>query len=271
MELVLELRDLVHDHLGTRGMLHDLRPGVEQRRSDRDLMGLADHLPPDPHGRGLDVGARVGVPDRGWPVLVGRQARRAGLVLVHRLVQRDRPARRCGVGGLRGGDLRLDSLQPLGTRPGGDQLRGRRSARRGVRRLRRAPDPARVDQHLLVAPGRAVQQHLGVLARRRRRGDHRDPDHRPGPPPERRLRLHGDVQQLRVRRRLHHEPVLLGLRAAGRLPPDDVHGHGVRRLRARVRGDEGGRDGCGEGDLAVRLLLGDHRLVRAAGDHVRGG
>ena len=67
MELLLELRDLVHDHLGTRGMLYDLRPGVEQRRSDRDLMGLADHLPPDPHRRGLDVGARLGYPTAGGP------------------------------------------------------------------------------------------------------------------------------------------------------------------------------------------------------------
>ena len=32
MERVHELRDLVHDHLGPRRDLHDLRPGLERRR-----------------------------------------------------------------------------------------------------------------------------------------------------------------------------------------------------------------------------------------------
>ena len=41
------------------------------------------------------------------------------------------------------------------------------------------------DQHLLLAPGRAVQQHLGVLARDQGGDHHRHPDLRPGPPPER--------------------------------------------------------------------------------------
>ena len=80
LELVLQLRDLVHDHLGPRRLLHDLRPGVEQRRPDRHLVGLADHLRADPAGRVLDVRARVEVPDRGRHLLLGvlRSAARAG-------------------------------------------------------------------------------------------------------------------------------------------------------------------------------------------------
>ena len=95
--------------------------------------------------------------------------------------------------------VRLDAVQPLGPRPRRHQLRRRR--RRWARSswcsslMLIAP---RADQHLLVAPRRAVQQRVGVLARRRRRGDHRDPRLRPRPPPELRLRLHRDDQQLRA-------------------------------------------------------------------------
>ena len=39
LERVLQLRDLVHDHLDPRRLLHHLRAGVEQRRPDRDLAG----------------------------------------------------------------------------------------------------------------------------------------------------------------------------------------------------------------------------------------
>ena len=45
------------------------------------------------------------------------------------------------------------------------------------------------------------------------------------------------------------------LHPAHRLAPDDVHGHGLRRLGARGRGDEGRRDLCGEGRLAVGRAL----------------
>jgi hypothetical protein len=60
-----------------------------------------------------------------------------------------------------------------------------------------------------------------VVARGRRRGDHRDPDRRPGEPPERVVRLHRDDQQLGLQR--GH---VLALRAAARLPADAVHDHG---------------------------------------------
>ena len=166
------------------GLLHHLRPGVEQRRPDRDLVGLADHLRPDPARRVLDVRAGLGVPDRGRHLLVGVDARRPGLGLVHRLVQPRRPGRRRRLGRLRAARTFLYALaQPLRPRP-------RRSSTSPTRRTSSArrsccsrfdPGAARADQHLLVAAGRAVQQHLRLVARARRRGDHRDPDLRPRP------------------------------------------------------------------------------------------
>ena len=59
---------------------------------------------------------------------------------------------------------------------------------------------ARARQHLLVAPRRAVQQRLGLVARGRRRGDPRDPDRRARQPPELLVRVHRDDQQLGLRR-----------------------------------------------------------------------
>ena len=114
LELVLELRDLVHDHLGAGGVLHDLSPGLQQRRPDRDLVGLADHLRAHPHRGVLDVRARLGLPHRRRPVLVGGQARRSRLVLVHGLVQRHRALRCRRLGRLRLRDVRGQPFQPLG-------------------------------------------------------------------------------------------------------------------------------------------------------------
>ena len=58
------------------------------------------------------------------------------------------------------------------------------------------PRPLHAGQHLRrPAPG-AVQQHLGRLARARSRGDHRLARLRARQPPERRLRLHREAQQL---------------------------------------------------------------------------
>ena len=59
MDGIHELRDLVLDHLDPGRLLHHLRPGVEQRRPDRDLVGLADHLRLHPHHRPLHVGDPV--------------------------------------------------------------------------------------------------------------------------------------------------------------------------------------------------------------------
>ena len=73
-------------------------------RPGRDLVRLADHLRPRPAGRGLDGRADVGVPDCGWPVLVGGRAGRRRLELDDRLVQHRRPGRDRRIGRLRRGD-----------------------------------------------------------------------------------------------------------------------------------------------------------------------
>ena len=48
LERLLQLRDLVLDHLGPGRLLHHLRPGVEQRRPGGDLDRLAGDQPADP-------------------------------------------------------------------------------------------------------------------------------------------------------------------------------------------------------------------------------
>ena len=63
---------------------------------------------------------------------------------------------------------------------------------------------------------------------------------------------------------------VLVLRAAARLPAHAVHDHRLRRLGARVRGDQGRVGVRRARRVAVDLLLGADRLDRAAGDHLRG-
>ena len=177
--------------------------GVEQRRPDRDLDGLADHRGDHPHGRRQHVRAGLGLPHRRRPLLVGPQARRRRLVVVHRLVQRDRADRDRRLGRLRLRVLRDPALRPLGL---------------GSRASSTSPTTEHIIQeifwlyavilvlHALInifshRSDRAVHQHLGLVARDRN-GDHpRDPDLRPRPAPERQLRLHREDQQLRLRRR----------------------------------------------------------------------
>ena len=81
----------------------------------------------------------------------------------------------------------------------------------------------------------------------RRRGDPRDPLDRPRHSPERRLRLHRAVQPVRLLRRLDQQLRLLVLRAADRLPADDVHGDRLRRLGAHRRGDRRRRQSAAQG------------------------
>ncbi len=165
VELVLELRDLVHDHLGSRGLLHDVRSGVQQRRARCDLVGLADRQRAHPSAsRSACPSSSSAYPTAGgpywWADKLGGPGwswftgwfNVIGLVAVVASVDYVR------------GRVRLGALQPLGSGPRRGQLRRRR-------------DPGEIfvvfavilllhaaDQHLLVAPGRAVQQHLGVLA-----------------------------------------------------------------------------------------------------------
>ena len=111
-----------------------------------------------------------------WPPPIRRRAaptggpttRRPDLVLVHGLVQPARAGRHRRERGLVLRPVLHLRLQPLGPRLH-PQLRGRGLTRRDLHRVHGDPLPARDDQHLLVASGRAVQQHLGVLALRRRR------------------------------------------------------------------------------------------------------
>ena len=123
----------------------------------------------------------------------------------------------------------------------------------------------RTDQRLLEPARVAVQPDLGVVARDRRCGDRRDPAAGPGPPPELLVRVRPPDQQLGLQQR--H---VLVLRPAARLPADDVHDHRLRRVGSPLRGDARRRQVCGQGRVAVRLLLGRDRLDRAAGDHLRG-
>ena len=62
---------------------------------------------------------------------------------------------------------------------------------------------------------------------------------------------------------------VLVLRAAARLPADDVHDHRLRRVRPRLRGDDRSRRVGAQGRLALGLLLGRDRLVPAAGADLR--
>ena len=191
VERIPELRDLVHDHLGPRRLLHDLLPGVEQRRPGRDLVGLADHLGLHPDHRVLHVRARLGDADRGRDLLLVGQARQPRLGLVHGLVQPARPDRDPRVGRLLRRAVPLQHSRLLQRRrPRGELRRGARRpglarADRDVRDLRDHPADPHRDQHPRQPPRRGLQQHLGVVAHRRRDGDHRPADLRPEPPPER--------------------------------------------------------------------------------------
>ena len=200
LELVLQLRDLVHDHLGPRRLLHHLRPGVEQRRPDRDLVGLADHLRPHPARGVLHVRARVGVPDRGRHLLVGVQARRpaagAGSPAGSTSSGWSASSRRSTTPPPRSWTR---SLEPLRRRRRRHRLRRRPSGILGETFVLFVADPRapRADQHLLVAARRAasttsrcgwhvfgVAVIVAILV------------FVPDQPPERRLRLHRHDQQL---------------------------------------------------------------------------
>ena len=222
--------------------------------------------PAHPDRRRQHVRAHLGLPDRRRPLLVGAQARRPGLVVVHGLVQRGRADRHRRLGG-----LLLRVLRDLACSASGA----------GTSASSTSPTTLHVlaeifwvfvlilgihaliniySSHLVAlfssisvfwhVVGMAVI--IGILI------------FVPGPAPERRLRLHRADQPLR----LPDEHVLV-VHPARRVPPDHVHDHRLRRLGARLRGDPRGRAGGGQGRLAVGRHLGADRLVRAAGDHLR--
>ncbi len=220
-----------------------------------------------PAGGVLDGRTGLGDAHRGRDLLLVLQARRGRLGLVHRLVQPDRPGGRDRLGRLR--RRHVLELHPVVLRTAlpGCQLCPRERPGRAsphVRAVRDHPGGSRSDQHLLLAPGGVVHQDLGVVARDRGAGDHRDPDRGPEPPPELRVRVRPPDQPLRFQ-----QPHVLVLRAAARVPADHVHDHRLRRLGAHLRGDQRRRRGRAQGRVAVGVLLGRVRLGGAAGTDLR--
>ena len=174
---------------------------------------------PDHHGRVLDVGADLGVPDRGRPVLVGQRPRRTRLELDDRLVQHRRPDRHRRLGRLRRGHLPRGDAQPLRGRHLRHELRRHRA------RPARDLDPVRADSdrlHDRQHPPRPLhpvdEQRLGRLAPARRRDRHRPAGLRSRQPPGPELRLQRAHQQQRSLRGLDDGARLLGAGAARRLP-----------------------------------------------------
>ena len=243
MERVLELRDLVLDHLHPGRLLHHLRAGAQERWPDRDLDRLAADLRADPVCRLVDVRARVRVPDGGRHLLLGVQAGWRRMGLVHRLVQPHRPGRGGGLGGVRLSDLPDEPARPLRS-PLHLQLRqGRSRDERSLQRARQLrpvrvhPRRRRADQRLPQPPRVGPVQLLGVVERARRGRDRGDPDRGALPPRELLLRVRPQGQRIGIRRRRGWRGQILVLRASARLPSDDVHDHRLRRLRTHIRGD----------------------------------
>ena len=177
---LLELRDLVLDHLDPGRLFHQLRHRLEQRRPGGDRLGLADHLRSSSWSSGCACPSWCRPSRPRAASTGGRQARRLEGRLLHRLAQPDRPARDRRLGGLRLRDffdLTRRHVQPVLGQP--------LLARPGLHRVRRRPGARRGDQHLLQPPARGAQQRLGLVARRRRGRGRADPDHRPEPPRQR--------------------------------------------------------------------------------------
>ena len=109
------------------------------------------------------------------------------------------------------------------------------------RGLRRRADPARAPEHVRDPAGRAAQRRVGVVARRRRRGDrHRLRLPQPAHPHRPRHRVLEDGQQHRVQ--LGHgsragRPGHPAVRGPHRPAERAVHADRLRRLGAHVGGD----------------------------------
>ncbi len=91
---LLQLRDLVLDHLDPRRLLHQLRSRLQQRWAHRDLVVAgrsSRRLHPD--HRLHDVRAGVGVPDVGRHLLVGRPSSVGRRRVLHRLAEPHRSDR----------------------------------------------------------------------------------------------------------------------------------------------------------------------------------
>ena len=105
----------------------------------------------------------------------------------------------------------------------------------------------RARQHLLQPPPGRDQQRLGVVARRRRRADRADPHRGPRPPPDIGWVFSERINNSGLRRRCHQRRRCSGSSSAARLPADAVHDHRLRRLRAPVGGDRAASNGAARG------------------------
>ena len=190
---LLQLRHLVLDHLDPGRLLHHVRPGVEQRRTGRDLAGAGRSSPRSScssASRSVELvsayptsggiywwAAKLGGPAAGfftgWLNLIGLLAVTASVAY----------------GAATFLDLTLSTIS--------EGYADGYSLRRVFLVVHRDPGPRGPRQHLQRAPAGHHQQRVRVVARGRRGDRHPDPDHRPGHPPERRLRLHRADQQLR--------------------------------------------------------------------------
>ena len=110
---VPQLRHQLHDHLDPRGVPDVVHDRLRARWPGRGDLGLAARRAHEHDHRALDGGDRVGVPDRGRPLLLGVEARGPGLGLGDGLVQPDRPDRRHGRDRVRARDLRAGALRLL--------------------------------------------------------------------------------------------------------------------------------------------------------------
>ena len=223
---------------------------------------------PDPDHRLLHVRARVGLPDGRRHLLVGVEARRPGLGLVHRLVQPDRPVAVIasvdyGCATFLNAMLGLYERRPL-----------RAELRRRLPSLRRRSSLFAlilllhvVHQHPRQPPRRDAQRHLGLVARRRRRGDHRDP--RSSSPTTTRASTSSSPSA--INNSGFGAGHVLVLRAAARLPADAVHDHRLRLLaRTSPRRRTDAEKAAPKGVWRSVFYSARDRLDRAAGDHVRG-
>ena len=199
------------------------------------LVGLMSTLIALVHGRD-----RIGVSDRRRPVLLGVEARGPGLGLGDGLVQPDRPDRGHGGDRLRPRRLRAGALRLLVRLHGAHGRLVRRVVQHvDVHPLRRVPAGCGDHQHVQHPDHVGAEHDLRLVAHGRRRARRRHPDHRPGSAPVAVVRLHGDGEQLGLRRR--HDVVLESgvlVRPRTRAPDVAVHDHRVRCVGAYGGGDE---------------------------------
>ena len=224
---VLELRDLVHDHLDPLRDADALRHRPQLRRPGMEAygwpvvsvfviivgLGMAEIASKYPTAGGLYYWAsKMGGPVWGWFTgwfnLIGQIAITAGI----------------DYGAATFTDALLQLLWPGSFHGTQHEIVAVYAVILGA---------ARADEHLQRPSGRVPQRRLGLVARRRRADHRRVPGVQTRPPPIVQLCLRAHDQQQRLRSQL------AVVRAAPRPPAGAVHVHGLRRVRAHERRDAG--------------------------------